>query len=101
MSRFEKAPIDQELFDKAYGKDNVKSEEEMRGKVEEELKAAFERNGDYKFRMDAREYYMSKFTQKLPDEFLKRWLLHSNEGKVTQEQIDKDFAHFTEICGGN
>ena len=96
ISRFEKAAIDQELFDKAYGKDNVKSEVEMQAKVEEELKTSFDRNSDYKFRMDAREYYLSKFTQKLPDEFLKRWLLHSNNGKVTQEQIDKDFTHFTQ-----
>jgi trigger factor len=95
VSRFEKADVNQELFDKAYGKDTIKSEEEFRQKVEEELKSAFERNSDYKLRMDAREYYLGKFQQKLPEEFLKRWLLHSNEGKVTQEQIDKDFDHFT------
>jgi len=94
VSRFEKADVNQELFDKAYGKDTIKSEEEFRQKVEEELKSAFERNSDYKLRLDAREYYLGKFQQKLPDEFLKRWLLHSNEGKVTQEQIDKDFDHF-------
>jgi trigger factor len=94
ISKFEKAPIDQELFDKVYGKDTVKSMEEFQQKVEEELKAAFDRNSDYKFRMDAREYYLDKFKQNLPDVFLKRWLLHSNEGKVTMEQIEKDFDHF-------
>ncbi len=31
----------------------------------------------------------------LPDNFLKRWLMHSNDGKVTLEQIEKDFEHFT------
>jgi trigger factor len=96
VSKFEKAPLNQELFDKAYGKDKVKSEEEFRQKVQEELKSAFERNSDYKFRMDAREYFLSKFDRKLPEAFLKRWLLHTNEGKVTQEQIDKDFEHFTQ-----
>jgi trigger factor len=96
ISRFEKAPVDQELFDKAYGKDAVKSEEEFKTKVEEELKAAFERNSDYKFRMDAREYYLGKFKHNLPVDFLKRWLLYSNQGKVTTEQIEKDFDHFSE-----
>jgi trigger factor len=95
ISRFEKAAIDQELFDKVYGKDVIKSEEEFNRKVEEELQAAFGRNSDYKFRLDAREYYLNKFKQNLPSEFLKRWLLHSNEGKVTIEQIEKDFDHFT------
>jgi trigger factor len=96
VSRFEKAEINQELFDKAYGKDTVKSEEEFRIKVEEELKAAFERNSDYKFRLDSRTFYLDRFKQNLPGDFLKRWLFHSNEGKVTMEQIEKDFEHFTE-----
>jgi trigger factor len=95
VSRFEKAPVNQELFDKAYGKDTIKTEEEFRLKVDEELKSAFERNSDYKFRLDARDYYLNKFKQNLPGDFLKRWLLHTNEGKVTMEQIDKDFDHFT------
>lgn len=96
VSRFEKAAIDQELFDKAYGKDKVTSEEEFKSKVAEELKAAYERNSDYRFKKDAREYFLGKFTKTLPDAFLKRWLMHTNEGKVTAEQIEKDYDHFTE-----
>jgi trigger factor len=95
VSRFEKAEVNQELFDKVYGKDAVKSEAEFHQKVDEELKSAFERNSDYKFRLDARAFYLEKFKKDLPAAFLKRWLLHSNEGKVTMEQIDKDFDHFT------
>jgi trigger factor len=96
ISRFEKAAIDQELFDKAYGKDTLKSEEEFRSKVEEELKSAFGRNSDYKLRLDARAYFLDKFKKDLPVDFLKRWLLVSNQGKVTAEQIEKDFAPFME-----
>lgn len=94
VSQFEKAVVDQELFDKVYGKDTVKSIEEFHQKIDEELKAAFERNSDYKFRIDARDYFLSKFTQNLPGGFLKRWLMHSNEGKVTMDQIEKDYEHF-------
>jgi trigger factor len=94
VSRFEKAAIDQELFDKVYGKDTVKSEEEFHQKVDEELKSAFEGNSNYKFSLDARDYYLNKFKQNLPVDFLKRWLMHSNEGKVTMDQIEKDFDHF-------
>ncbi|MBN2814693.1 MAG: hypothetical protein JXQ80_11495 [Bacteroidales bacterium] len=94
VSKFEKAAVDQELFDKVYGKDAVKSQEEFEQKITDELKAAYDRNGDYKFRMDAKDFYIGKFKGDLPSAFLKRWLLHSNEGKVTAEQIDKDFEHF-------
>ena len=30
----------------------------------------------------------------LPDEFLKRWLLESNEGKITQEQVDTQYDNY-------
>ncbi len=94
VSRFEKAEVNPELFDKVYGKDAVKTEEEFMARVDEELRSAFERNSDYKFRLDAKDFYLEKFKQELPGEFLKRWLLHTNDGKVTMDQIEKDFDHF-------
>jgi trigger factor len=94
VSKFEKAEINQDLFDKLYGKDTVKTEEEFNHKVEEELKSAFKQNSDYKFRLDAKNFYLSKFIQDLPVEFLKRWLMHTGEDKINREQIDKDFEHF-------
>jgi trigger factor len=94
VSRFEKAEINQELFDKMYGPDQVKSPEEFNAKITEELKAAFERNSDYKFRIDAKDYYLGKFKHDLPAAFLKRWLVYTNQGKMTMEQIEKDFDAF-------
>jgi len=41
-----------------------------------------------------RDYYLKKFKKDLPDEFLKRWLLKVNEGKVSKEQIEKEFDQF-------
>jgi trigger factor len=94
ISRFEKPEINQELFDKVYGPEVVKSPEEFNAKIEEELKSAFARNSDYKFRLDAKEYYLSHFKQELPSGFLKRWLMHTNDGKLTREQIEQEFDHF-------
>lgn len=94
VSHFDKAEINQELFDKVYGPDQVKSLEEFNAKITEELKAAFERNSDYKFRLDAKDYYLGKFKKDLPAAFLKRWLAYANQGKMTMEQIEKDFDAF-------
>jgi trigger factor len=94
VSRFEKAEINQELFDKVYGPGLVNSLEEFNSKITDELKAAFERNSDYKFRIDAKAYYLDKFRQDLPAAFLKRWLVYTNQGKMTMEQIEKDFDAF-------
>ena len=75
---------------------HVKSVEEFNAKIEEELKAAFDRNSDYKFRMDAKEYYLDKFNRIYLTDFLKRWLVTYQRGKVTMEQIEKDFEHFVQ-----
>ncbi len=94
VSKFVLPEINQELFDQVYGPDMVKSPEEFNARIEEELKSAFERNSDYKFRLDAKDYYIKNFSQELPSAFLKRWLLHTNNGKLNQEQIEQDFDHF-------
>jgi trigger factor len=95
ISVFEKPEINQELYDKIYGKDVVKSKEEFDQQVDKELTASMEREGDYKFTMDVKDYYLKKFKKELPADFLKRWLLKVNEGKFTREQLDKDFEQFT------
>lgn len=94
---FEKAEINQDLFDKVYGKDNVKSEEEFKAKVTEEIKNNHSSECDYRFRIDAKEKVLSFVKFNLPDEFLKRWLLTSNQNKensLTKEQIEKEYPLF-------
>jgi trigger factor len=95
ISVFEKPEINPELFDKIYGKDVVKSREEFDRQVDKELTASMEREGEYKFTLDVKDYYLKKFKKDLPAGFLKRWLLKVNEGKFTREQLDKDFEQFT------
>jgi trigger factor len=35
---------------------------------------------------------LDKVSTELPEDFIKRWLLESNEGKVTAEDLEKDFG---------
>jgi trigger factor len=94
ISLFEKAEINQELFDKVYGEGTVTSEEQFKSKIEDEIKSNLTRESDYKFRLDAKNKILGKVNFDLPVEFLKRWIFSSNEGKFTMEQIDQDFAKF-------
>ncbi len=94
IAKFEKAEINQELFDKIYGKDEVKSMEEFDGKISEELKTGLARDAEYRFTIDAKKVMLKKFKFDLPVEFLKRWLLLANEEKFTAEQISEDFPKF-------
>jgi trigger factor len=96
IMRFEKAELSQDLFNKIYGNDIVKSEEEFKNKITEELAITLKRDSDYKFLIDSREYFLKKLNLKLPGKFLKRWIKFANENKINDEQIEKEFPQFEE-----
>ncbi|MCK4662770.1 MAG: trigger factor [Bacteroidales bacterium] len=91
--RFVPAEINQELFDKVYGKDVIKNEEEFKNKIEKDIKISLNKESDYRLIFDAKEKLIKKFKLNLPDEFLKRWLLVTNK-ELTEEKIDKEFEYF-------
>ncbi len=93
--KFAAHPVNQDLFNKTFGEGQVKSEEEFKEKVREEVKANYERESNYRFAHDCKKYLIKKAALTLPAEFLKRWLLETNE-KMTSEQVDKDFGEYEE-----
>ncbi len=95
ISEFKEAELNQELFDKVFGEGNVKSEEEFRAKIIEQAKENLTKDADYKFHLDAKEKLTSKIKFDLPDEFLKRWLIATNED-ITQDRLDKEYPFFQE-----
>ncbi|MCG8389752.1 MAG: trigger factor [Cytophagales bacterium] len=94
VNRTEPAEFNQELFDKVFGKDQVKSEEEFINKVKETVENNYNRETDLFLDNSVREQLVSKTKIEIPNEFLKKWLLVSNEGKVTVEDIEKEFDEY-------
>jgi trigger factor len=94
VKKFEHAPVDQKLFDQLYGEGVVNSEEEHREKVVKEIETTMERDTEYRFGVDSRSTLLALAKFDLPMEFLKRWMLTTNEGKLSLEQIEKDMEHF-------
>ncbi len=95
INKFDKAEINQELFDKVYGEGEVKSEEEFKERIIAEIKENSLRDSDYKFLLDAREKLIAKVDAPLPEDFLKRWLLLKEENKeINKEEFEKDFPKF-------
>lgn len=93
ISRFRPAEIGTDLFNKIYGQDIVKTEEDFNKKIEEEISVSLKRESDYKLTHDIKELAIEKTEMKFPEEFLKKWLLKVTE-KATPEQIEKDFDSF-------
>lgn len=94
ISRFQKAEVNQELFDKIYGEGVVTTEKEFREKISEEAVKNLALDSDYRFKIDVKETLIKKFKSELPKEFLKRWILLINEGKFTIEQIEAEYDQF-------
>jgi trigger factor len=92
--RFEKAELNQDLFNMIYGEDSgISTEEEFKAKIKTELEENFVYSSDYKFAIDSHEALVSKIPFDLPEAFLKRWIKVTNE-KMTDEQIEADFDSF-------
>ena len=82
VTRYEKAAWNQELFDNVYGKDVVKSEEEFRNKIAEDLKAQMIADSDYRFIIDLRKHCEKKVGKlEYPDELMKKIMLRNNPDK--------------------
>jgi trigger factor len=94
ISRMEAAEINQDLFDKVYGKDTVKTKEEFLVKVKEEAKGMLGDQGKGKLKSDMIEYFLEKIKFELPDTFMKKWLVVSSEGKLNQQTVEGDYENY-------
>ena len=90
ITRFKEAELNQELFDKAFGEGIIKTEEEFKQKLQEEIKSSLVVDSDYKFMIDARNMLVEKLAGlQFPDLLLKRWLTTTNENKTEEELNDQ------------
>ena len=91
ITRYHESEINQGLFDKVYGDGVVKSEEEFRAKIKENIQDNLVSDSEFKFSVDAKEMLVAKFSDlSFPDTFLKRWLLSSNQ-KIKAETLEEDY----------
>lgn len=91
---YEKAALDQELFDKVYGPGIVNSEEEFREKVRKELQDFADKSSENKLKDDIYLKLMDKTDIKFPDAFLKKFIKASNEKPIDDEQIEQEYPQF-------
>ena len=82
------------LIKKVYGEETeIKTTDEFREKIADELKANLKYSSEYRFLIDTKQKVTNHVAMKLPEEFLKRWLTATNE-KVTADQIEQEFGNF-------
>lgn len=94
ISRTQPAEVNQELFDKVFGKDAVKSEDEFLAKIKETISENYKRESDHFLEHHIEDYFISNTSIDLPEQFLKTWLKSSSQGQVTDSVLEKEFEDY-------
>lgn len=94
INRLEPAEYNTELFDKLYGPGVIKSKDELKQKIREEMEKSFAENAEQLFERDVQDFLLKKAKLELPDEFMKRWLVTVNENPISKEQIEEEYEQY-------
>jgi trigger factor len=95
ISNLEPAELNVDLFEKVYGKDTIKTEEEFKAKIKEEAEKSYVAESDRMLKNDVVTYLIDKTKFDMPDEFLKKWLVHTSEQEVTLEKIETEYDMYS------
>ena len=91
IMRFEPAKPSQELFDQVLGKGAVKSEEEFRSFIANDIKKNFNSEAEYQFMQDLREYILGRIGEvEFPEAILKRFMKLRNQDKG-EEYVEENY----------
>ncbi len=87
----EPAELNQELFDKLFGPDTVKTEKELKERIKADSEKQFEQQSEQKLLNDVTEYFIENTKFELPSEFLTRWIQMTGEEPLTPEQATAEY----------
>jgi trigger factor len=96
ITRVEPAVINTDLFDKVFGKDAVKTEEEFLNKIKETVAENYKRETEHLLDHEIMHYYVDHTKITMPEAFLKTWLKTTGQGQVTDDILEKEFKSYSE-----
>lgn len=94
INRTEEATLDQELFDKVFGPDQVSNETEFLEKIKTILTENYQKEVMVFNEEQLKERLIKNHPLDLPEDFLKEWLIRANDGKFSKEDVEKEFPAY-------
>lgn len=91
------AELTQDFFDQVMGKDVVKTEEEFKEKIKENLNSYYASEAEKQLDAEVNQLLADKHQLSLPDEFLKRWLVQTKPDTYNAETIDEKYSEESDI----
>jgi trigger factor len=107
----EKRELNEEFFNEALPGKEIKSEDELRNEIRTQIEAYWKHQAQHMLEHEIFHILSEETKMDFPENFLKKWLLKTNENKQTAEDIEKEFPTFlnqlrwtlvsNEIASGN
>ena len=91
INKRELADLDQDLFDKLFGKGIVTSVTELKKKIKEDSEKQFAQQADQKLLNDVTEYLVENTTFDLPSAFLQKWMQTAGEKLMDADQAKEEY----------
>lgn len=91
ISKSELADLDQDLFDKLFGKGVVNSVTELKEKIKEDAENQFKQQADQKLLNDVTEYLVENTKFELPSKFLQKWMQTAGEKPMSSDQAQEEY----------
>ena len=91
----EKAAFDENLFEQSFPGAGIKTEEEFRAKVQEDMQNYWAHQARMLAHNEIFEELVHTTSFDLPDAFLKRFLLMTNEKYKSENDVEADYGSFT------
>ncbi len=88
------AEINEDLFKKAYPTEEIKTEADFRAKIKEDAAKQFVGESDKLFMSETVDMLIEKANIQVPADFMKRWVLANNEGRLTADQIEVQWTSY-------
>ncbi|TAF78017.1 MAG: trigger factor [Bacteroidetes bacterium] len=88
------ADYNEEFYAKVFRGVEIKSYEEFESKVKENIESSYKNEAKNALFNEIFDTYTQSLKIELPTDFLKNWLFISNEGKISKEDIEKEYIGF-------
>jgi len=88
----ELAEMNQEFFDKLFGKDAIKTEDELKERLKADAAKQFAQQADQKLLNDVTEHLVENTKFDLPQTFLEKWMQTAGEAPLTEDQAKEEFT---------
>ncbi len=88
----EMADLNQDFFDKLFGKNAIKSEDELKERLKADAAKQFAQQADQKLLNDITTHLVENTKFNLPQTFLEKWMQTAGEQPLTEEQAKEEYT---------